>query len=427
MDKIDMKKIAFSLMLLSACVGCTSHSSSVAASSAANSVSSPEATESTEAAVLTPLQNNGGINWGAGTENGFYYVNTAVRSDGSCNLMYADYESGQIVYLCSQANCTHDTAGCPSYLMPTPGGVLPERVGDKIILFYMSSPWGDETEESARVESIHFDGSGRKTVYTFKSNETPRTTMATDGESLYFMLETVENDSSVHTDLAALDTVTGTINILRSMNHEQNEWIWGCSGQDMLIYRYVTPGEDTLELLRWNYVKDSETVLYRWDASDPYPFLYNDALGYQGNDGYWHLMNLETGSDYTFTAYTPAENSTASIQFADTWGLLLREVAMGADEVSVRCLLLDTEGNVCDWNLLMDGDGDPQPYLPVYSLNDQEYLVYVGDAVEEEAMVTNDGTSGFIQVPGRRYSIMAKSDYQSGTDVQKKLELKTEK
>ena len=175
-----MKKLFVSLFLPSVCALCTACSSPNQAAAAQPS-SSPRA-------ELVALQ-SGGVNWGASTQEGFYYVNTKARKDGSCNLMYADYKSEQIVYLCSQANCTHDSASCTSYLMPTLGGVLPEQVGNKIILFYKNYPWSDESGEPARVESINFDGSERQIIHTFRPEETPYNTMVTDGQNIYFVLE----------------------------------------------------------------------------------------------------------------------------------------------------------------------------------------------------------------------------------------------
>lgn len=45
----------------------------------------------------------------------FYYIRSSGRSDGSCNIMYADYSSGKVLYLCSQANCAHNNSSICSY------------------------------------------------------------------------------------------------------------------------------------------------------------------------------------------------------------------------------------------------------------------------------------------------------------------------
>ena len=74
-----MKKLFVSLLLPSVCLWCAACSSPNQAAAAQPS-SSPQA-------ELVALQ-SGGVNRGASTQDGFYYVNTKARKDGSCNLMY---------------------------------------------------------------------------------------------------------------------------------------------------------------------------------------------------------------------------------------------------------------------------------------------------------------------------------------------------
>ena len=67
-----MKKLFVSLLLPSVCLWCTACSSPNQAAAAQTS-SSPRAD-------LVALQNDG-VNWGAGTEDGFYFINPIVRKD----------------------------------------------------------------------------------------------------------------------------------------------------------------------------------------------------------------------------------------------------------------------------------------------------------------------------------------------------------
>lgn len=418
-----MKKNIFSIFLLLLCLCYTSCSASTPSQSTFNNSISAPSFQSSATTPLTALQNNGGINWGASTQDGFYYVNTAVRKDGSCNLMYADYKSEQIIYLCSQANCLHDSSSCTSYLLPTPGGILPERIGDKIILFYMNSIWSDENEVPAKVECINLDGSNRQILHTFRPEQTPHTTMVTDGQSIYFVLETVQNDGTICKNLAMLDTTTGNMDILQEMSVEQSEYIWGCCGEDLIVYQHKTSGEDSQQLLRWNFVTDDKSVIYNWKSSDPFPFLYESSLGFKGDDGYYHIKSLESNSDFVFTQYPLLNSCSTNIVFADDSNILIREVTQSPNNnISIRFISLNKDGSIKEWSLLTDEYDDKSPFIPVYSLNDQEYLVYVGDAYESNPMIEDDGTSQFIQVPRRLYSIMSKIDFWSGNNIQHPLQ-----
>ena len=408
-----MKKLFVSLLLPSVCLWCAACSSPNQAAAAQTS-SSPRA-------ELVALQ-SGSVNWGASTEDGFYFINPIVRKDGSCNLMYADYKSEQVVYLCSQANCAHDSASCTSYLMPTPGGVMPERVGDKIILFYRTPFRSGEGEEPARVETINFDGSERQTIHTFRPEESPYTTMVTDGQNIYFVLETVQEDSSVRKNLAKLDTLTGDLELLQEMSVENSEFIWGCCGEDLIVYQCeMHDSRCTYQLSRWNFRSDHRDVIYTWKSG--FPILYENSLALKDDDGYFHLLDLKENTDFTFTQYTTPESCSSNIVFADSEGIVIRELTpTSANTASARFFSLTKDGKTTDFSLVMDDDGDKNIFQPVYTLNDHEYLVYAGDELKTNFMTDPDGTSQYVQIPCPLFSIISKSDFYSGIDTQRLMQ-----
>ena len=420
-----MKKLFVSLLLPSVCLWCAACSfpnqaAAVQPSSSSNQAAAAQ-TSSSPRAELVALQSDG-VNWGASTEDGFYFINPIMRKDNSCNLMYADYKSEQVVYLCSQANCAHDSASCTSYLMPTLGGVLPERVGDKIILFYKNSFWSEEGEEPARVETINFDGSERQTIHTFRPEETPYTTMVTDGKNIYFVLETVQKDSSVRKNLAKLDTLTGDLELLQEMSVENSEFIWGCCGEDLIVYQCeMHDSRCTYQLSRWNFRSDHRDVIYTWKSG--FPILYENSLALKGDDGYFHLLDLKENTDFTFTQYTTPESCSSNIVFADSEGIVIRELApTSANTASARFFSLTKDGKTTDFSLVMDDDGDKNIFQPVYTLNDHEYLVYAGDELKTNFMTDPDGTSQYVQIPCPLFSIISKSDFYSSIDTQRLMQ-----
>ena len=421
-----MKKLFVSLLLPSVCLWCAACSSPNQAAAAQTSSSSNQTAaaqpSSSPQAELVALQSDG-VNWGAGTEDGFYFINPIVRKDGSCNLMYADYKSEQVVYLCSQANCAHDSASCTSYLVPTPGGVMPERVGDKIILFYRNPFRSDEGEEPARVETINFDGSERQTIHTFHPEESPYTTMVTDGQNIYFVLETVQKDISVRKNLAKLDTLTGDLELLQEMSVENHEFIWGCCGEDLIVYQCeMQDSRCTYQLSRWNFRSDHRDVIYTW-KSGSFPILYESSLALKGDDGYFHLLDLKENTDFTFTQYTTPELCSSNIVFADSEGIVIRELTpTSANTASARFFSLTKDGKTTDFSLVMDDDGDKNIFQPVYTINDHEYLVYAGDELKTNFMTDPDGTSQYVQIPCPLFSIMSKNDFYSSIDTQRLMQ-----
>ena len=122
----------FGMMVLVSCsshdsaknVTVTSEQSGAESQAAADIVSKP----------LTLLQSNDGWSYGAAGAKGFYFVSAAVRSDDSTSLMYCDYDTMQQLLLCSQPNCAHNTAACNGYLPYSAGGIVPEIVGQNLVL-----------------------------------------------------------------------------------------------------------------------------------------------------------------------------------------------------------------------------------------------------------------------------------------------------
>lgn len=313
--------------------------------------------------------------------------------------------------------------------MPTLGGVLPERVGNKIILFYKNYPWSDESGEPARVESINFDGSERQIIHTFRPEETPYNTMVTDGQNIYFVLETVQEDSSVRKNLAKLDTLTGDLDLLQEMSVENSEFIWGCCGEDLIVYQCeMQDNRCTYQLSRWNFRSDHRDVIYTWKSGDSFPILYESSLALKGDDGYFHLLDLNENTDFTFTQYTTPELCSSNIVFADSEGIVIRELTpTSANTASARFFSLTKDGKTTDFSLVMDDDGDKNIFQPVYTINDHEYLVYAGDELKTNFMTDPDGTSQYVQIPCPLFSIISKSDFYNSIDTQRLMQYQRSK
>lgn len=140
---------------------------------------------------IVPLQKQDGYVWGGYGKDGFYYIRSSGRSDGSCNIMYADYSSGKVLYLCSQANCAHNNSSCTSYIIPSSGGVSPMVVGEKLILVSQKSPYIEsDDDKSSYIMTADLDGSNRTVLTQFKPNQFLEKPMLSDGNYLYLRLTT---------------------------------------------------------------------------------------------------------------------------------------------------------------------------------------------------------------------------------------------
>lgn len=159
----------FGMMVL---VSCSSHDSAknVTVTSEQSGAESQAASDIVSK-PLTLLQSNDGWSYGAAGAKGFYFVSAAVRSDDSTSLMYCDYDTMQQILLCSQPNCAHNTAACNGYLPYSAGGIVPEIVGQNLVLFYPGNVHAEENATLPRIETMGLDGSDRTETITFAATK----------------------------------------------------------------------------------------------------------------------------------------------------------------------------------------------------------------------------------------------------------------
>lgn len=360
---------------------------------------------------IVPLQKQDGYVWGGYGKDGFYYIRSSGRSDGSCNIMYADYSSGKVLYLCSQANCAHNDSACNSYILPSSGGVSPMVVGEKLVLVSQKSPYIESDDnKSSYIMTADLDGSNRTVLTQFKPNQFLEKPMLSDGNYLYMRLTTQIDADTEKADLIRIDCISGETEFLRSMDSKQNERIWGAFEDKILVYRYID--DNTIDLVSWDLNDTSnDAVLFTWKMNDTYPILGDGVLSYVGDDGHFHLMDLQGKADIPLSQYSIPTSDISNISvtplFADTGHLLIRELNGSECAYSV----LDTSGDIQAFNLLYDVDGDSEIFYPITSVDENYYLVCCGFSVQTEVSSLDDGTSTVLPVPDRLYAIINKDDY----------------
>ena len=175
---------------------------------------------------------------GYATEAGFYRF--VPREDGSSNLCYIDFASGQEIYLCSQPNCAHADASCTSWYPSNLGILLPIPVGDRLVVLHGGSPSyasliGDDA--LAQIEYVSLDGSSRTTGIVFPANvqitAMPRGGYAYDDENVYFVATTTTESSTTRT-LCAANAATGQVFALYDLPNEE-EKILGGIGSNLIV------------------------------------------------------------------------------------------------------------------------------------------------------------------------------------------------
>mgnify|MGYP004675894465 FL=1 len=146
----------------------------------------------------------------------------------------------------------------------------------------------------------------------------------------------------------------------------------------------------------------------------------------RGEDGFYHLLKLDTLEDIALTQYPLPEKDSGvslSIMAADQSHLIIRESRLSDNGKAVNTYyMLDSEGQKADWNLLFDVDGDVQPYTIVTDISDDSYLVYMGENEISEISVSVDGTTNQFIASRKNYAVMKAADYWNGENILTKIE-----
>lgn len=129
-------------------------------------------------------------------ENGMYYVNSIGY------LVFMDADTGDIVPVCSKANCSHNDSGCDAYYSDDAMGCSILLYDDKIYISYftqeVNADFTDDNEfiasvdRVARIEASKKDGSSRKIIYEAESGAVT-SMFAMDGKLYYTAYTTQSN------------------------------------------------------------------------------------------------------------------------------------------------------------------------------------------------------------------------------------------
>ena len=361
--------------------------------------SSPEAV--TGGVQFTALQQSDGWNYGGSRPDGFYFVSADCREDGSTNLLYLDYATGQQVYLCSQPNCSHDTDACTSYLPYSAGGILSSVVGDRLVLVFpgnLQEAAGTDTV-LPHIETMGLDGSDRKTTVTFGANQVISRPLVTDGKYLYTRLSTTAEDGSFTARLVRIDPDGGEPEALCDLNQE---WLKGGAGSRLILW------DADQTYAAYDPATGERTTLYQAEDALFTSNLFGSTLAYL-QDGVFHLLDVPTGQDKTLSGYQVSEEEKPCISIldADEDHLIFRLENSGSSTYS----MLTADQPPQPWNLVYSAGGTDMPYARITPVGDDRYLVVAGQDSPQGSGL-QEGPYAVTGAP--QYRLMSQEDYWNG-------------
>lgn len=220
-------------LLLSGCSGKTS-------SPAPSGSDKPAALETVDDRLVYLSRSPSSIGRGTEGESGYYYADTSENHSHG-NIHFIDKESHQDVILCSNPGCAHDTDACPAWL-DTQTDYLPELVwtDGKVVLFYPGMNT-EETKVFPHIDVMNADGSDRHKVRGFEANQGYSGGVAASGESLYFILSTIEANGA-DDELIRLNLTSGDLTTVCKV--ERGTLLVGVACGQLLIEHWSMPSEN---------------------------------------------------------------------------------------------------------------------------------------------------------------------------------------
>lgn len=247
-----------------------------------------------------------------------YYRALKRKEDGSKNICYTDFETGQEIILCSQINCKHDNEACASWTPVSQGRLMPIPVGNKLVLLHGGNPRFAEIlgeDARARVEIMNLDGTDRHLIHTFEATDMvptlPRAGLARSENTLYFAIESaLAGERTIY----AANTDTEEVKAICVINGEEERIIGGIENNLILeytlgSYNLANQNEDLMtKVVKLNLDTTEVTELFE----HPYKAVgtcFDGKYISLGIDRNIHIYDLETG----------AETNTKPVELANTF------------------------------------------------------------------------------------------------------------
>ena len=157
-------------------------------------------------------------------DKGFYSVE--VYRQDIANIMYLDFATGQQVFLCNRPECKHDNESCNSYIS-IKGHYAPALLLAGQHLIFVRH--GGDEEFPPQIGIADLNGENRRTLCDFKSYQDIATEFYTDGDFLYFGLDTTDEDALTQTEsLVKVSLQTGQLDTLHTYPaNEAPHIFWG--------------------------------------------------------------------------------------------------------------------------------------------------------------------------------------------------------
>jgi len=363
----------------------------------ADSVGGP-GTSSNEALRLLTCSSN---HLGTQSSDGFYRI--IQLGENTSNILYLDFTSRHLLYLCGRPNCSHNSEECTSWLGPEMMGS--NLFVDKNTLYCLTA--------AGQLYSMNLDGSSRVNRGTGPSGSELAGDLVSDGTFLYWM-QPFMNGQETNFKLMRFAVQTGQTETLAVFDAATQ--IEAASERTLILRHSREDG--TGELTRYYIDEGNEDILRTFLTGEEYgrgsaeQYVYIDLTDRTLNAFTYETMQTKVVvRDLPFDSSTPlAINEFCDGHFAFTIHRSNGDSPyMIHDYVSVN---LET-GEVCRALPVADNRGEGTAAAIAAILPDA-YLVRSAILEQEYHIAMNDGTTKIMVAPFAQYSMISKEDYWAG-------------
>lgn len=202
-----------------------------------NNSSSPSKSEKTTNSKLTEVGTQ--IKYVSGysqsvTEKGYYYIDN--RQDSGANIYYLDFDTQQVVVLCSRAECLHNDYACTGWIANPYNSPRIITAQNKLILVYPGNALNFNMDPSTifpHIDIMDLNGSNKQTLATFKSNMMFTDFFAIDNEYLYYQIDIYDSESKV-THIEKMNLNTGKTSVIKDFS-SRNVFLMGAGTGNLYL------------------------------------------------------------------------------------------------------------------------------------------------------------------------------------------------
>ena len=421
----------FPALLLAGCGGDRNVSQSTASSPAAEPVNIAQ--------NLTMLIPDRRLTMGAGTQDGYYYVQPGVSDSLTGQIRYVDYATAMDIPLSTQVNSDHADETDPSY--------LDSIIGDYRLFVYDGHLYFIRAGASAYVEGSEFGDLATGAVYRMNLDDSERTQVyggdgsgdlmmyAVGGEGVLYLFEQkVEG-----IDVLRVPESGGAAETIATLSPDDGSYLLiGC--RDGLLYFHVISydpnkknsmgdmGRSTHTLVTLDIQTGAQTDLADLCPNDSRyaePYMAGNTLLYYYPNGERKVALCDANGEVKSTV--PLAEAASDFQQVDTpyvVGNTLFIPCWDNEQKHGYQILVNAEtgevsrSDVC----LTQEDGKDPLGATVLAETGSDYLAMTEIRYEDAQMPMGDGTTATVQNQVYGYSLIPKQQFTTREPAQQSIE-----